>query len=126
MLGALLWLAILPMQSGQLLVGVPNYDQIRAEALMARAWQGRNQTLLRLCGDRERVDRLRRVDVLFMQAEQAFQRLFGKAWQTAGVVSEGRLAADYRIGAAGASSGERNLDPRCQSRSSFAVAELRG
>lgn len=58
----------------------------------------------------------------FMQAQQAYERLFGSAWQTAGVVSEGRLAADYRVGVAGARSGERDIDPRCQSPSSFAGA----
>lgn len=119
--GVLLWLAAAA-QIGGLPVKPSSYQMVRADALMRRAWQGRSEAVRRLCGDQGRVARLRVVDSGFMRVQQAYQRRFGEAWQGIGVISEGRLAADYRASVAGVTSQDRTIDPRCQSPTGFAGA----
>lgn len=117
---ALLWLTMSAMQFGGASAAPTSYEAIRADALLSRAWRGRNEAVLRICGDQTRVNRLRLIDGDFSRAQQAYQRRFGGLWQGVGVVSEGRLGADYNLDVTSSVSGQSGIDRRCQSPAGFA------
>ena len=119
---SLTWLAMSVMQFGGTSAAPTSYDAVRADALLARAWRGRSEAILRICSDQTHVNRIRALDGNFSRAQQAYQQRFGEPWQGLSVVTEGRLGADYNIGVTSGVSSKRAIDRRCQSPAGFAGA----
>jgi hypothetical protein len=118
-LDALLWLAV---QLGSAPAVPPADAAIRADAVMRRAWLGRSEAMLRICGDPDKARRMRLLDAAFGQAQQAYQARFGALWQGIGVVSKAGMGADAENNATGAVTGQTHVNLRCQSPTAFAGA----
>ncbi len=120
--GGISFLAAFLLQIGGSISGVPGYSDVRADAVMRRAWQGRAAAVERICNEQSRIPRIRAIDERFVRLQQAYQRRFGYAWNSLGVISEGRLGMENRQGVNGVLSSDRGIDARCTTISAFAGA----
>lgn len=120
--GGIAFLAALLLQTGGSLSGSPDYLEIRADSVMRRAWQGRTAAVERICNQQSRIPRIQAIDQRFMRLQQAYQRKFGRVWDSLGVISEGRLGMETRPGVNGVVSSDRGVDARCATISAFAGA----
>jgi hypothetical protein len=100
----------------------PREEEIRADAALRRAWEGRQAAVDRICGDRTRIVRIGAVDERFGRLQQAYQKQFGTAWSGEDVVNEGQLDKLAQPSANGVLSNAGKVDPRCQSINAFAGA----